>query len=155
MSLIDRITRHVDRLQAQLPFVRINEGDAMRMLLERGLESVEATTPPPPPPIQAQPPLALEPAPATEVQPTRTNKTLSSRRKDGKGRNPGLSPEKLQQIANTAAQYEKLSLAELSKLLFDRDIHQSIDSTTGAAKPVNPGTLKKWLDRAREQGFCL
>ena len=58
-----------------------------------------------------------------------------------------------QQIADTAAQYEKLSYAELSKLLFDRGIHQSMESTTGASKPVNPGTLKKWLDRARTQGL--
>jgi len=169
MSVLAQVDAHIETLRQEAPWAKVGRSDALRDLVVRGLASVTrrpprhaTATPPqptlplapqPPPPIQAQPPLALEPAPATEVQPARTGKTLSSRRKDGKGGNPGLAPEKLQQIADTAAQYEKLSLTELSKLLFDRGIHQSIDSTTGAARPVNPGTLKKWLDRAREEGI--
>lgn len=170
MSVLAQVDAHIDTLRQEAPWAKVGRSDALRDLVVRGLASVtrrptrQATPtppqpalplapPPPPPPIGPQPPLALEPAPASEVRPACTTKTPSSRRKDGKGGNPGLSPEKLQQIAETAAQHDKLSYAELSKLLFDRGIHHSTDSTTGAAKPVNPGTLKKWLDRAREQGL--
>jgi hypothetical protein len=164
-SLIERIAQHVERLQGQFRFGRINEGMAIRDLLEVGLDTVEGHAPQPQPaqvPLTTQPalPLALEGVPASQVQslaptpqPARKSKTPSSRRKDGKGGNPGLSPETLQQIADTAAQYDKLSFAELSRLLFDRGIHRATDSTTGEEKPVNPGTLKKQLDRAREQGL--
>src|SRR5262244_2025426 len=125
----------------------------MRMLLELGLDSAEASahqplhqqaTPIPPQPAQVplttQPalPLALEGVPASQAppmaptpQPARQRKAPSSRRKDGKGGNPGIPDEKLQQIADTAAQYDKMSLHELSQLLFDRGIHRATDSTTG------------------------
>ena len=56
-------------------------------------------------------------------------------------------------IAEVAAQYDKLSLAELAQLLFDRGIYRATDRATGTDKPVNRGTLKKWLDQAREAGL--
>ena len=161
-SLVERIARHIERLQVQFRFGRVNEGMAIRDLIEAGLDTVEARVSQPQPaqvPLTTQPalPLALEGVPASQAQPlapmpqpARKRKTPSARRKGG---NPGLSPETLQQIADTAAQYDKLSFAELSKLLFDRGIHRATDSTTGAEKPVHPGTLKKQLDRAREQGL--
>ena len=49
-------------------------------------------------------------------------------------------------------QYDKLTLADLSQLLFDRDIYRARDRQTGEEKPVNRGTLQKWLDQARRAG---
>lgn len=170
-DLLDRVDAYIDTLAARIPGLRLERSRGICLMLERLLE-LETSTPQLPPqpaatqlPLMPQPqptpttqpqpaiPLALEPAPAAEVQPARKSKTPSSRRKDGKGGNPGIPDEKLQQIAETAAQYDKLSLTELSQLLFDLGIHRATDSNTGKEKPVNPGTLKKQLDRAREQGM--
>jgi hypothetical protein len=65
---------------------------------------------------------------------------------------PATLPAHIQRIAETAMQYDKLSLAELSHLLFDRGIYRATDRQTGEAKPVNRGTLQKWLDQARHAG---
>jgi hypothetical protein len=46
-SIVQRIARHVDRLQAQFRFGRIHEGMALRDLIERGLDAVEGQTPQP------------------------------------------------------------------------------------------------------------
>ena len=64
-----------------------------------------------------------------------------------------LTAETLQTIAETAAQYNKLSLAELAQLLFDRHIYRARDRQTGEEKPVNRGTLTKWLEQARRAGM--
>jgi hypothetical protein len=61
-----------------------------------------------------------------------------------------LAPHILQ-IAEVAGQYDKLSLTELAQLLFDRHVYRAT-SQAGQAVPVNRGTLKKWLDRARAVG---
>ena len=41
-ATIERIARHLERLQGQLSFVRVNEGMAIRHLIEIGLDTVEA-----------------------------------------------------------------------------------------------------------------
>jgi hypothetical protein len=64
-----------------------------------------------------------------------------------------LPREKLQEIAEIAAEYDKLNGPQLSQLLFDRGIYRSIDRKTGEEKPVHRGTLKAWLDQAREEGL--
>jgi hypothetical protein len=65
----------------------------------------------------------------------------------------GLPREKLQEIAEIAAEYDKLNGPQLSQLLFDRGIYRSIDRKTGEEKPVHRGTLKAWLDQARDEGM--
>jgi hypothetical protein len=65
---------------------------------------------------------------------------------------PATLPVHIHRIAETAMQYDKLSLADLSQLLFDRQIYRAKDRQTGAAKPVNRGTLQKWLEQARRAG---
>ncbi len=59
----------------------------------------------------------------------------------------------IQRIAETAAQYDTLTLADLSQLLFDRHIYRARDRQTGEEKPVNRGTLQKWLEQARRAGM--
>jgi DNA repair ATPase RecN len=61
-------------------------------------------------------------------------------------------PAHIQRIAETAMQYDKLSLADLSQLLFDRQIYRAKDRQSGTDKPVNRGTLQKWLAQARRAG---
>jgi hypothetical protein len=63
-----------------------------------------------------------------------------------------LTPH-LQRIAEIAAEYHRMSLAELAQLLFDRGIYRAKDRTTGAAVPVNRGTLGRWLTQARQAGL--
>ena len=55
----------------------------------------------------------------------------------------------IQAIAAVAAEYDTLSLAQLAQLLYDRGIYRARDKQTGAEKPVNRGTLQRWLDQAR------
>jgi len=71
------------------------------------------------------------------------------RRRGAATRPKNLPHATLQAIADTAAQYDKLSLAELSQLLFDRQIYRARDRKSGEEKPVNRGTLTKWLEQAR------
>jgi hypothetical protein len=73
-SLIERITQHVERLQVQFRFGRINEGMAIRDLLEVGLDTVEARASQPQPaqvPLTTQPalPIGLEGVPASQAPP--------------------------------------------------------------------------------------
>jgi hypothetical protein len=169
MSILAQVDAHINTLRKGAPWAKVGRSDALRDLVVRGLQSLAQLQPTPS--IQPQPaqvplttqpalPIALESVPASQAQslaptsqPARKTKTSSSRRKDGKGGNPGIPDEKLQQIADTAAEYDKMSLHELSQLLYDRGIHRATDSTTGTEKPVHPGTLKKQLDRARDQGM--
>jgi hypothetical protein len=65
----------------------------------------------------------------------------------------GLPREKLQEIADMAAQYDRLTLPQLSQLLYDRNIYRARDSQNGEEKPVNRGNLQKWLKRARAEGM--
>jgi hypothetical protein len=62
-------------------------------------------------------------------------------------------PQHIQVIADARAEYEKLSLAAFSHLLYDRGIYRSRDRQSGEEKPVNRGTLQKWLGEAREAGL--
>jgi hypothetical protein len=166
LSIIERIARHMERLQAQFRFGRITEGMAIRDLIEIGLDTVESHTLQPQPaqvPMTTQPalPLALEgvpaservqpvePAPATEAQPTRKRKTPSSQRKGG---NPGIPDETLQRIADERAQCEGLSLRDFAQRLHDRGIY-SATAKDGSKVPANPGNLSEWLKQAREQGL--
>ena len=61
-------------------------------------------------------------------------------------------PHHIQVIAQTAAEYDKLGLAQLAQLLYERNLYRAKDRQNGAEKPVNRGTLQKWLDQAREAG---
>jgi hypothetical protein len=70
-ATIARIARHVERLQAQLPFVRVNEGMAIRNLIDIGLDTVEAGVPPTPQRTHQTPQLVthetLTPEPDTQL----------------------------------------------------------------------------------------
>jgi hypothetical protein len=66
---------------------------------------------------------------------------------------PTTLPPYLLTIAEVAAAYNKLTLVELAQLLYDRNIYRSTDRKTGAAKPVNKGTLQRWLAMARQAGL--
>jgi transposase-like protein len=93
------------------------------------------------------------PLEARTQQPRRMERPTPPPRPATPARPHGLSSETLQAIADTAAQYDKLSRAELAQLLFDRNIYRARDRQTGDEKPVNRGTLQKWLDQAREAGL--
>lgn len=180
VDLIAQIDAYAASLQERIGIsdMAISRGMAIRELVKRGLQSVQASpmalassppmlqTPTPQPPMSpshlatgdepepmAAPvaPMAVPQAPAApspEAAPVdgRIVETPAHRSQRG------LPPEKLQEIAETAAEYDKLSLDDLSKLLFDRNIYRARDSHSGEEKPVNRGTLQKWLKRAEEAG---
>jgi hypothetical protein len=93
-------------------------------------------------------PQAPEPDhPASMADVERVNKTPPRRSQRA------LPREKLQEIADIAAEYYKLNGPQLSQLLYDQGIYRSIDRKTGEEKPVHRGTLKMWLEQARDEGM--
>ena len=62
-------------------------------------------------------------------------------------------PPYLLTIAEVAAEYDKLSLTELAQLLYDRGVYRTRDRQTKAEKPVNKGTLARWLAQTRQAGM--
>ena len=53
--------------------------------------------------------------------------------------------EALERILAAREQYDKLSLREFSQLLYDRGIYSSLDRKTREQKPLDTGTLARWL----------
>lgn len=58
-------------------------------------------------------------------------------------------PAHILRIAHFAADHPNLSLAQLSQALFHEGVYRASDRKTGEQKPVNRGTLQKWLEQAR------
>jgi hypothetical protein len=150
VSVLAQVDAHIDFLRKSAPWAKVGRSDALRDLVQRGLASV--SQPQPTPSTQPAIPLALEPAPATELQPTRTSKTPSSRRKDGKGGNPGIPDEMLQRIADERTQCEGLSLRDFAQRLHDKGIY-SATAKDGSKVPANPGNLSEWLKQAQAQSM--
>ena len=109
------------------------------------LATVEESEPIAPPMATPQAPAAPSPEAAPDEE--RIVETPSTRSQRG------LPREKLQEIADMAAQYHKLSLAQLSQFLYDRNIYRAKDRKSGEEKPVHRGTLQHWLDQARAEGM--
>jgi hypothetical protein len=57
-------------------------------------------------------------------------------------------PVHIQRIAEAREQYERLTLGDFAKLLYDRNIYRARDRQSGVEKPVNRGTLARWLAQA-------
>src|SRR5262249_38967676 len=72
-----------------------------------------------------------------------------ARARTARKRAHGLAQEVLERIADERTHCEGLSLAQFAQRLHDRSIY-SATAKDGSHRPVNPGNLKKWLDRARE-----
>ena len=64
----------------------------------------------------------------------------------------GLPRATLQAIADERTLCEGLSYREFAQRLFDKDIYRAT-AKDGTSVPANPGTVKKWLDQAREAGL--
>jgi hypothetical protein len=52
-----------------------------------------------------------------------------------------------------AAEYDTLTLGQLAQLLYDRSLYRARDRKSGVEKPVNRGTLQRWLEQARAAGL--
>jgi hypothetical protein len=64
----------------------------------------------------------------------------------------GLLPPYLLAIAAVAAEDDTRTLGQLAQLLYDRGLYRARDRKTGEEKPVNRGTLARWLQQARQAG---
>jgi hypothetical protein len=62
----------------------------------------------------------------------------------------GQRRETLKKIAEARAKYPKLGMSKFVRLLFDRNIYRSKDRKTKEEKPLDTGTLARWLEEARE-----
>jgi len=65
----------------------------------------------------------------------------------------GPLPSYIQRIAAVAAEYDTLTLGQLAQLLYDRSLYRARDRKSGVEKPVNRGTLQRWLEQARAAGL--
>jgi hypothetical protein len=68
------------------------------------------------------------------------------------GGKPALAPETLAAICAARRKYPDLALAKLAQHLYATGIYRAT-SRQGASVPVNPGTLKVWLDNAQDKGL--
>jgi hypothetical protein len=62
----------------------------------------------------------------------------------------GSRRETLKKSAEARAKYPKLGLSKFVRVLFDRNIYRSKDRKTKEEKPLDTGTLARWLEEARE-----
>jgi hypothetical protein len=137
LALLERLTTAITDLHAEVRSLR----DDLRQTPQRtpqarrrGAPTTPQVTPHGTPHEERHAAAAPQVSPATPARPQ------------------GIPAQTLQAIADTAAHYDKLSLTELSQLLYDRQIYRTRDRHTGEEKPVHRGTLKKWLDQARRAG---
>jgi hypothetical protein len=65
---------------------------------------------------------------------------------------PGISREKLQEIADEHTLCEGLTMRDLAQRLFDKDIYRA-KGKDGRAVPVDHSRLRRWLEQAREAGL--
>ena len=68
------------------------------------------------------------------------------------GGKTGIAPDVLAAICDERRKYPGLSLAKLAQHLYDTGIYRAT-SRAGQPVPVNPGTLKVWLDNAKDKGL--
>jgi hypothetical protein len=178
VDLIAQIDAYAASLQERIGIsdMAISRGMAIRELVKRGLQSVQAGShlpqeprpaaqPPQAPPAPMAPshlatvdepepmaaPIAVPQAPepdhsASMAVVERTTETPSRRSQRG------LPREKLEEIADEWARCQGLSLREFAQRLHDRGIYSS-RAKDGSKVPANPGNLDKWLERARAEGL--
>ena len=65
---------------------------------------------------------------------------------------PGISREKLQEIADEHTHCEGLTMRALAQRLFDKGIYRA-KGKDGLAIPVDHSRLRRWLEQARTQGL--
>jgi hypothetical protein len=145
LALLERLTTAITDLHAEVRSLR----DDLRQM-PQGRRRGVSTTPQATPQDTPQDAAAVPQGPPQDL---RHAAGAPQGRPATRPRPHGLPAQTLQAIAETAADYDKLSLTELSQLLYDRQIYRTRDRHTGEEKPVNRGTLKKWLDQARSTGM--
>ena len=129
---------------------RLPRNSRMQQVLEEWCARVEAEhqaqTPTPTPTLATVPPvpqgmlnLNIPSEPAQRRRETQEKKKTAS---------ASVPNEALERILAAREQYDKLSLREFAKLLFDREIYRSLDRKTGEQKPLHSGTLARWLSQA-------
>ena len=168
-DLIEQVDTFKESLEAERGGFAIHRTDMLIRLIEVGLQTLTQArqpapaspvngqgAPAPQPPTQPAIPLALEPAPTT-APPVDVPQPAPARPRHGQ-RAAAMSARAiplatLQAIAAAAAEYDKLSFAQLAQLLYERNIYRTKDPVTGQEKPLNKGTLKKWIERARTAGL--
>src|SRR2546428_2483186 len=171
-DLIEQVETFKESLEAERGGFVINRTDMLIRLIEVGLQTITQArqptaqpapashvngqgAPAPQPTTQPAIPLALEPAPKTAqpVDVPQAAETPKSAVQTVPTKRVGEIPQHIQDIAEARAQYEKLTLAQFSQLLYDRNIYRAKDRKTGEEKPVNRGTLQHWLEEARDAGL--
>ena len=92
--------------------------------------------------------LAEQGTPAMAEGPQTPPQPAERPRRAKTGGKPALAPEILAAIGDERRKYPHLALAKLAQHLYDTGIYRAT-SRKGAPVPVNPGTLKVWLDKGR------
>ena len=141
-TLLARVDQFKATLEAERGGFRINRTDLLTRLIDVGLQTL----------AQARQPVA-QPQPASDRHGKRAPSVQEPFRQRQAPQPAGTQdlPPHILVIAATAAEYDKLSLAELSQLLYDRGIYRA-KARDGSDVPVHRGTLQKWLGQARDAG---
>ncbi len=151
-ALIDRIEYCCSLLDVATKR-RLPRNTRLQHALEQWCERVEAQQTPSPtpapitvPPLPLVPPATVHPEelsssplplPPQPPQSPPTPRTRAQKKEE--------MDEVLQRILAARETYDRLNLDEFAQLLFDRDIYKALDRRTREEKPVNTGTLSRWL----------
>jgi hypothetical protein len=149
LALLERLTTAITDLHEEVRSLR----EDLRQMPQRTPQACRRGAPTAPQATPQDTPQAAPAEPQRTPQEVRHAAGAPQVRPAPRSRPHGLSPQTLQAIAEAAADYDKLTLTELSQLLYDRQIYRTRDRHTGEEKPVQRGTLKKWLDQARRAGM--
>jgi hypothetical protein len=181
VDLIAQIDAYAASLQERIGIsdMAISRGMAIRELVKRGLQTVQAGPPSPqeprpaaqpsqappapmapshlatvdePEPMAAPaPPMAILQAPEPEHLASMADVERANETPTHRSQR-GLPREKLEEIADEWTRCQGLSLREFAQRLHDRGIYSS-RAKDGSNVPANPGNLDKWLERARNEGM--
>jgi hypothetical protein len=151
VDLIAQIDDYAASVQAQIGIIDVNisRGMAIRELVKRGLQSVQAGSLPP---HQPRPHLATvdEPEPMAAPAPPMTvqqaPEVLSPETAPRHQR--GLPREKLQEIADERTTCQGLTIRAFAQRLYDKGIYRSKDN-----KPAEAGWLLRQLKKAQDEGL--
>jgi hypothetical protein len=97
-----------------------------------------------------------EATPPTPIAPPAPKRPRPVRRKPSTPKAPVLTDQRretLQKIAKARAKHPTLRLTRFVQLLFKQEIYRAKDRKTGEEKPLDTGTLARWLEEASVHGI--
>jgi hypothetical protein len=148
VDLIAQIDAYAASVQAQIGIIDVNisRGMAIRELVKRGLQSVQAGSLPPP---QLRPHLATVDEPEPMAPPMSRSQAPAAPGPEAAHRNQrGLPREKFLEIVDDRTLCQELPIRDFAQRLYDKGIYRAKGD-----KPAEVGWLSRQLKKAQDEGL--